>query len=133
MDFSGQYELQSHENVEQFMSALGVPDDTIEKIKNLKSVTKIVQNGKDFIVAVQTGNQMLVNNFTLGRETHVETPAGEKVKAIMNLEGQNKLVVKAKDITSVAEFNRDLLINTITLGDIIYKRISKKVEDTEED
>ncbi|XP_051898458.1 fatty acid-binding protein 1, liver-like [Pristis pectinata] len=133
MDFSGQYELQSQENMKPFMNALGIPDDMIEKIKELKSVTKIVQNGKDFIVAVQTGNQMLVNNFTLGRETYVETPTGEKVKATINLEGENKLVINTKDITSVAEFNGDLLINTITLGDIVYKRISKKTEDPDEE
>ncbi|XP_032891424.1 fatty acid-binding protein 1, liver-like [Amblyraja radiata] len=83
MDFSGQYELQSQENMKPFMSALGIPDEIIEKIKDLKSVTKIVQNGKDFIVAVQTGSQVLVNNFTLGHETHVETPAGDRVKVML--------------------------------------------------
>uniref|UniRef100_UPI00398F0332 fatty acid-binding protein 1, liver-like n=1 Tax=Pristiophorus japonicus TaxID=55135 RepID=UPI00398F0332 len=130
MDFSGQYELQSQENVELFMQALGIPDDLIEKIKDLKSVTKIVQNGDDFIIAIQTGSQVLVNNFTLGQETHVETPAGEKVKAIMNLEEGNKLVVNSKGITSVAEFNGDLLTNTITFGNVVYKRISKKIEES---
>ncbi|XP_067884845.1 fatty acid-binding protein 1, liver-like [Heterodontus francisci] len=129
MDFSGQYELQSQENFELFMKALGVPDDMIEKIKDLKRVTKIVQNGEDFIIAIQTGDQVLVNNFTLGQETHVQTPAGEKVKAIMNLEGENKLVVNAKDFTSIAEFNGDLLTNTITFGNVVYKQISKKVEE----
>ncbi|XP_059500738.1 fatty acid-binding protein 1, liver-like [Stegostoma tigrinum] len=129
MDFSGQYELQSQENMEEFMEVLGVPDDMIEKFKDLKRVTKIVQNGDDFIVAIQTGDQVLVNNFTLGQETHVQTPAGDRIKAIMNLEGENKLVVKAKDFTSVAEFDGDLLTNTITFGDVVYKQISKKVED----
>ncbi|XP_048458383.1 fatty acid-binding protein 1, liver-like [Rhincodon typus] len=114
MDFSGQYELQSQENMEQFMEVLGVPDDMIEKFKDLKRVTKIVQNGDDFIVAIQTGDQVLVNNFTLGQETHVQTPAGDKIKAIMNLEGENKLVVKAKDFTSVAEFDGDLLTNFLS-------------------
>ncbi|XP_060689255.1 fatty acid-binding protein 1, liver-like [Hemiscyllium ocellatum] len=135
MDFSGRYELQSQENVELFMDVLGVPDDMIEKIKDLKRVTKIVQNGEDFIVAIQTGDQVLVNNFTLGQETHVQTPAGDKIKAVMNLEEGNKLVVKAKDFTSVAEFNGDQLTNTITFGDVVYKQISKKVEepDAEED
>ncbi|XP_043551100.1 fatty acid-binding protein 1, liver-like [Chiloscyllium plagiosum] len=135
MDFSGRYELQSQENVELFMDVLGVPDDMIEKIKDLRRVTKIVQNGEDFIVAIQTGDEVLVNNFTLGQETHVQTPAGDKIKAVMNLEGGNKLVVKAKDFTSVAEFNGDQLTNTITFGDVVYKQISKKVEepDAEED
>ncbi|XP_072431258.1 fatty acid-binding protein, liver-like [Chiloscyllium punctatum] len=135
MDFSGRYELQSQENVELFMDVLGVPDDMIEKIKDLKRVTKIVQNGEDFIVAIQTGDEVLVNNFTLGQETHVQTPAGDKIKAVMNLEGGNKLVVTAKDFISVAEFNGDQLTNTITFGDVVYKQISKKVEepDSEED
>ncbi|XP_078055072.1 fatty acid-binding protein, liver-like [Mustelus asterias] len=135
MDFSGQYQLQSQENVELFMEVLGVPDDMIEKIKGLERVTKIVQNGEDFIVAIQTGDQVLVNNFTLGQETHMHTPAGDKIKAIMNLEGENKLVVKAKDFTSVAEFDGDQLINTITFGNVVYRQISKKIQepDVEED
>ncbi|XP_078264976.1 fatty acid-binding protein 1, liver-like [Rhinoraja longicauda] len=133
MDFSGQYELQSQENMKPFMSAVGIPSDDIEKIKYLKSVTKIVQNGKDFIVAIQTGNQVFVINFTLGHETHVATPAGDRVQAVMNLEGENKLVVNTKEITSVAEFIDDLLIHTITWGSIVYKRISKKIEEPDED
>ncbi|XP_059819469.1 fatty acid-binding protein 1, liver-like [Hypanus sabinus] len=132
MDFSGRYELQSQENMEPFLSALGIPDDEIEKLKDKKSVTKIVQNGDDFIVAIETGNWVLVNNFTLGHETQVETPTGERAKAIMNLEGENKLVVNIQDMTSVAEFNGDLLINVITLAGIVYKRISKKMENPNE-
>ncbi|GCB61990.1 hypothetical protein scyTo_0013006 [Scyliorhinus torazame] len=135
MDFSGRYELQSQENVELFMEALGVPDDMIEKIKGLKRVTKVVQNGEDFIVAIQTGEELFINNFTLGQETHMQTPAGEKIKATMNLEGGNKLVVKARDFTSIAEFDGDQLTNTITFGNVVFKQISKKITepDVEED
>ncbi|XP_038649154.1 uncharacterized protein LOC119963868 isoform X1 [Scyliorhinus canicula] len=135
MDFSGRYELQSQENVELFMEALGVPDDMIEKIKGLKRVTKVVQNGEDFIVAIQTGEELLINNFTLGQETQMQTPTGEKIRATMNLEGGNKLVVKARDFTSIAEFDGDQLTNTITFGNVVFKQISKKITepDVEED
>ncbi|XP_007896233.1 fatty acid-binding protein 1, liver [Callorhinchus milii] len=129
MDFSGQYELQSQENAVPFMKAMGLSDEMIGKVKDLKSTTKIVQTGQDILVAIHTGSQVLVNEFTLGKEMNMETPTGDTVKAMMKLEGDNKLVVTTAAITSVAELVEDRLINTITFQGIVYKRISKKVID----
>ncbi|XP_067843014.1 fatty acid-binding protein, liver-like [Heptranchias perlo] len=127
MAFNGKYELQSQENFAPFMKAIGLPDDLIEKGKDIKSVSDIVQTGHHFKITVTTGKKVLVNEFTIGQETEVESPSGEKIKAIVNLEGNNKLVVKMQTITSVTELTGDLLVNTMTVGDIIYKRTSKRV------
>lgn len=52
----------------------------IEKGKDLKSISEIVQNGKKFKVTVTTGSKVLTNEFTIGEEAELETPTGEKVK-----------------------------------------------------
>ncbi|XP_030048428.1 fatty acid-binding protein 1, liver [Microcaecilia unicolor] len=127
MGFAGKYELQSQENFEPFMKAIGLPDDLIEKGKDLKSISEIEQNGKTFKVTVTTGSKVLSNEFTIGEEAEIETLTGEKVKTIVHLEGDNKLVVNLKAVKSVTELAGDTLINTLTVGDIIYKRISKRV------
>ncbi|XP_010182339.1 PREDICTED: fatty acid-binding protein, liver [Mesitornis unicolor] len=127
MSFTGKYELQSHENFEPFMKALGLPDEQIQKGKDIKSISEIVQDGKKFKITVTTGTKVLHNEFTVGEECEMETLLGEKVKAIVHLEGNNKLVANLKGLKSVTELNGDIITNTMTLGDLTYKRISKRI------
>ncbi|XP_012629799.1 fatty acid-binding protein, liver [Microcebus murinus] len=126
MNFSGKYQLQSQENFEPFMKAMGLPDDLIQKGKDIKGVSEIVQNGKHFKLTITTGSKVMHNEFTLGEECELETMTGEKVKAVVQLEG-NKLVTTFKNIKSVTELNGDTITNTMTLGDIVFKRISKRI------
>ncbi|XP_005385438.1 PREDICTED: fatty acid-binding protein, liver [Chinchilla lanigera] len=127
MNFSGKYQLQSQENFEPFMKAVGVPEDFIQKGKDLKGTTEIVQNGKHFKITVSSGTKVTKNEFTLGQECEIETMSGEKVKAVIDMEGNNKLVTTLKNIKSVTEISGDTLTNTMTLGDIVFKRISKRI------
>lgn len=60
---------------------LGLPDDLIEKGKDIKSVSEIEQNGDSFKVTVTTGSKVMVNSFVIGQESEVETLTGEKIKA----------------------------------------------------
>ncbi|KAM3936564.1 fatty acid-binding protein 1, liver-like [Leptodactylus fuscus] len=126
MSFSGTFELQSQENYEPFMKASGIPDDLIQKGKDVKSVTEIVQKGNHFVVTVTTGPRVQRNEFTIGQEAELEAFSAEKVKATVNLV-DGKLVVNLKGVTSVTEISGDLLINVLTMNDIAYKKISKRV------
>ncbi|XP_076990993.1 fatty acid-binding protein, liver [Tamandua tetradactyla] len=127
MNFSGRYQLQSQENFEPFMKAIGMPDDLIQKGKDIKGVSEIVQDGKHFKFTISTGSKVIQNTFTLGEECELETMTGEKVKTVVQLEGDNKLVTTFKGIKSVSEFNGDTVTSTMTLGDIVFKRISKRI------
>ncbi|XP_004844615.1 fatty acid-binding protein, liver isoform X1 [Heterocephalus glaber] len=109
MNFSGKYQLQSQENFEPFMKAMGLPEDLIQKGKDIKAVSEIVQNGKNFKITVSTGNKVTKNEFTLGQESDMETMTGEKVKVVVNMEGDNKLVTTFKNIKSVTELSGDTL------------------------
>ncbi|XP_049640921.1 fatty acid-binding protein, liver [Suncus etruscus] len=127
MNFSGKYQLQSQENFEAFMKAIGLPDELIQKGKDIKGVTEVVQNGDHFKVVVTTGAKVITNEFTLGVESELETMTGEKVKAVVQKEGENKLVTSFKGIKSVTELNGDTATHTMTLGNIVFKRISKRI------
>ncbi|NXC30698.1 FABPL protein, partial [Campylorhamphus procurvoides] len=127
MSFTGKYELQSQENFEPFMKALGLPDDQIQKGKDLKSTTEIVQDGKKFKVTVTTGSKVLKNEFTVGEECELEMLTGEKAKGIVQMEGNNKLIANVKGLKSVTEINGDTITHTMMLGDLTCKRISKRV------
>ncbi|XP_069778837.1 fatty acid-binding protein, liver-like [Narcine bancroftii] len=127
MAFNGKYELQSQENFEPFMKAIGIADDMIEKWKGIKSVSEIVQTGDHFKITVTKGNKVIVNEFTIGEEMEVEGPTGEQIKALVIAEGDNKLVAKMQNIASVIEVIGDQLIITMTIGDIDFKRTNKRV------
>ncbi|XP_037662897.1 fatty acid-binding protein, liver [Choloepus didactylus] len=127
MNFSGRFQLQSQENFEAFMKAVGLPDDLIQKGKDIKGVTEIVQDGKHFKLTISTGSKVIQNEFNLGEECELETMTGDKVKAVVRLEGDNKLVTNFKGITSVSELNGDTMVSTMTLGDIVLKRVSKRI------
>ncbi|XP_073674946.1 fatty acid binding protein 1-B.1 [Garra rufa] len=127
MSFSGKYQLESQEGFVEFMKAVGLPDELIEKGKDIKSVSEIEQNGDQFKVVITTGAKVLTNVFTIGQETEIETLTGDKVKAVVNKEG-NKLKVVLNTITSITELvDENTLVNTLTRGNLVYKRISKRV------
>ncbi|NWI20487.1 FABPL protein, partial [Crypturellus soui] len=110
MSFNGKYELQSQENFEAFMKALGLPDEQIQKGKDIKSVSEIVQDGKKFKLTVTTGSKVMVSEFTIGEETEIEMVTGGKVKAVVQMEGDNKLVATTeKGVKSVTVLNGDTL------------------------
>ncbi|NWI58476.1 FABPL protein, partial [Calyptomena viridis] len=127
MSFTGKYELQSQENFEPFMKALGLPDEQIQKGKDLKSITEIVQDGKKFKITTTTGSKVMKNEFTVGEESEFELMTGEKAKAIVQMEGNNKLVANVKGMKSITELSGDTITLTMVLGDVSYKRISKRI------
>ncbi|XP_020330658.1 fatty acid-binding protein, liver-type [Oncorhynchus kisutch] len=127
MSFSGKYQLETHDNFEPFMKAIGLPDELIQEGKDIKSISEIEETGDHFKVTVTTGTKILTNSFTLGQETELETLTGEKVNSVVMREG-NKLKVSLKGIDSVTELaDANTLVNTMTVAGITYKRISKRI------
>ncbi|XP_051965220.1 fatty acid binding protein 1-B.1 [Xyrauchen texanus] len=127
MSFSGKYQLESQEGFVEFMKAVGLPDDLIEKGKDIKSVSEIEQKGDQFKVTVTTGPKVLTNTFTIGQEAEIENLAGEKIKTVVTKDG-NKLKVVLNRVTSITELvDGNTLVDTLTLGDIVFKRVSKRV------
>lgn len=64
----------------QRTSVTGLPDDLIQKGKDVKSVSEIEENGDHFKITITTGSKVLTNEFTLGQEAEMETMTGEKIK-----------------------------------------------------
>ncbi|XP_010795638.1 fatty acid-binding protein, liver-type [Notothenia coriiceps] len=127
MSFSGRYQLESQENFEPFMKAIGLPDELIQKGKDIKSISEIEENGDHFKVTVTTGSKVLVNSFTIGKEAELETVTGEKVKSVVHREGK-KLKVCLKGIESITEMvDANTILNTMTVAGIVYKRTIKRM------
>lgn len=57
-----------------------MPDEVIQQVKAIKSISEIEQNGDDFKITTTTGPKVMVNKFTIGKETEMVTITGEKIK-----------------------------------------------------
>uniref|UniRef100_A0A8K9VDA3 Cytosolic fatty-acid binding proteins domain-containing protein n=1 Tax=Oncorhynchus mykiss TaxID=8022 RepID=A0A8K9VDA3_ONCMY len=117
MSFSGKYQMESHDNFESFMEAVGLPDELIQEGKDVKSISEIEETGDHFKVTVTTGTKILTNSFTIGQETELESPTGEKVNSVVMREG-NKLTAILNGIEYVTE---------LTDANTLVKRRAKQV------
>ncbi|KAJ8406138.1 hypothetical protein AAFF_G00310260 [Aldrovandia affinis] len=130
MAFTGKYEVESQENYDEFLQRLGIADDIIEKGRNAKIITEVVQNGNDFTWSQIYPNKTMINKFTIGQECEMETMAGTKFKANVSMDG-GKLSVKFPNYQQVVEICGDKLIENSTVsgakGTVTMKRTSKRV------
>uniref|UniRef100_A0A3P9HTB6 Fatty acid binding protein 1b, tandem duplicate 1 n=1 Tax=Oryzias latipes TaxID=8090 RepID=A0A3P9HTB6_ORYLA len=127
MSFTGKYQLESSENYEAFMKAVGISDENIQLTKGLKSITEMEENGDNFKVTVTTGSHVIINSFTIGQETEMLSVTGEKIKTVVKKEG-TKLMMSLKRADIVTELvDGNTLVTTMTLGDIVYKTTYKRI------
>ncbi|XP_078405867.1 gastrotropin-like [Cetorhinus maximus] len=125
MNFTGKYKFGSQENYEQFMKALGVPDDAIECGRKLKFDTEVVQNGNDFTWSQIYPCHTTTNKFIVGKESDFEILNCDKVKVTANLEG-GKLLMNFPNYVYTAMIEGDKLVETSVCGQITLKRLHTK-------
>ncbi|XP_053572194.1 gastrotropin-like [Bombina bombina] len=126
MAFAGKYEVESQENYDAFMKVIGIPDDTIERGRNFKYTTEVIQNGNEFTWSQIYPNHTSTNKFIVGQESDLETMSGKKFKALIKLEG-GKIIVDFPKYHHTSEIVDGKLVETSVSGGVTFKRISKKV------
>ncbi|XP_063301426.1 gastrotropin-like [Pelobates fuscus] len=126
MAFSGKYEVESQENYDAFMKLIGIPDDKIEKGRDFKFTTEVVQNGNEFTWSQIFPGYTLTNKFTVGQEADMETMGGKKFKTTVKLDG-GKLVVDFPKYHQTTEISGGKLVEISEAGGVTFKRVSKKL------
>ncbi|XP_044515781.1 gastrotropin [Gracilinanus agilis] len=106
---------------------LGISKDTIEKYRNFKTLTEVVQDGNNFTwINTYPGGQVVTNKFTIGKECEMETMGGKKFKATVQMEG-NKIVATFPNYQQTSEIVGGKLVEISTSGGVTYERVSKKL------
>ncbi|XP_053572195.1 gastrotropin-like [Bombina bombina] len=126
MAFSGKYEVESQQNYDEFMKAIGIPDDVIERGRDFKFTTEVVQNGNDFTWSQIYPGHTKTNKFTVGQESEMETVSGKKFKATVQLEG-GKLVCGFGKYLHTSEIANGKLVETSVAGGLTFVRTSKRL------
>ncbi|XP_061690395.1 gastrotropin-like [Syngnathoides biaculeatus] len=125
MSFTGKYELESQENYEKFLEAIGL----LSAKTDSKVQTEVLQDGNAFTWTQSTPNWTWSNKFTIGKECELVTMKGSKFKAPVSMEG-GKISVQFPQYLFTAEMvNNKLVMNCITPGEkgVTFKRVSKKI------
>ncbi|KAJ8332684.1 hypothetical protein SKAU_G00424730 [Synaphobranchus kaupii] len=130
MAFTGKYEMESQENYDEFLKRIGVPDDVIEKGRNFKTVTEVVQNGNEFTWSQVYPNKTMTNKFVIDQESEIETMSGTRFKATVSMDG-GKICVNFPNYQQTVQLSGDKLIECSTVtgakGTLTMKRTSKRI------
>uniref|UniRef100_A0A8C7JHK7 Tetratricopeptide repeat protein 1 n=1 Tax=Oncorhynchus kisutch TaxID=8019 RepID=A0A8C7JHK7_ONCKI len=122
-----QWETETQEGYEEFCKLVGIPDDIIEKGRDYKLITEVVQNGNEFSWSqLYPTNKSVTNKFVIDQECDMETIGGKKFKATVTMEG-GKLSTKFPKYHHTSEISGGKLIETSTVGSVVLKRTSKKI------
>lgn len=125
MAFEGKYELESQDNYEEFLEAIGL----LSAKTDHKVITEVVQDGDNFTWTQTIPNWSWSNKFTVGQECELTTMTGTKFKAPVTKEG-SKISVQFPQYQFTAEIIDDkLVMHCIIPGEkgVSFKRISKRI------
>ncbi|XP_048344416.1 gastrotropin isoform X1 [Sphaerodactylus townsendi] len=104
-----------------------LPADVIEKGRNYKIVTEVIQNGDEFTWSqIYPGGKSMSNCFVIGKESEMETMGGKKFKATVKMEG-GKMVATFPNYHHTAEIIGNKLVEISTVAGVTFKRISKRM------
>ncbi|XP_068125105.1 fatty acid-binding protein, liver-like [Hyperolius riggenbachi] len=125
MAFNGTWNVYHQENYDNFLRAVGLPEDIVKVAKDINPVIEIQQTGNDFVVTSKTPKHSQTNSFTVGKESEVTGVGGKKLKVLVNLEG-GKLVSKGENFSHIQEVQGNEMVERITVGSETLIRKSKK-------
>ncbi|XP_070769759.1 gastrotropin-like [Enoplosus armatus] len=124
MAFTGKYVLESQENYEAFLKALGIKD--AKDHNNEEIITDIYQND-NFRLTKFLMDKTWNNTFLIGKESELETLDGETFKTTVTLDG-GKLMIQFPKYVYTAEVVGDKLVEVNTIDAVTNKMVSKKTK-----
>ncbi|XP_061644057.1 gastrotropin-like [Phyllopteryx taeniolatus] len=125
MSFTGKYELESQENYDKFLEAIG----RLSAKTDSKVQTEVLQDGNGFTWTQTTANWTWSNKFTTGQECELVTMTGSKFKAPVSMEG-GKISIQFPQYLFTAEMVNDkLVMSCITPGEkgVTFTRVSRRI------
>eukprot|EP01010_Urceolus_cornutus_P001608 NODE_2166_length_622_cov_314.755672_g1706_i0.p1 GENE.NODE_2166_length_622_cov_314.755672_g1706_i0~~NODE_2166_length_622_cov_314.755672_g1706_i0.p1 ORF type:complete len:133 (-),score=11.94 NODE_2166_length_622_cov_314.755672_g1706_i0:110-508(-) len=128
---SGKYELESQENFEKWLVALGVPEAKANLMGKSKTVVEVSVAGTQLtmVYPARPDRAEIKNVITLGQESEVDTPMG-KNKVNLAQDGNNlKGTVSGmgKTMNSTFAFSASGFVDTVVLGDVTATRRYKRI------
>ncbi|XP_051916758.1 gastrotropin-like [Hippocampus zosterae] len=127
MSFTGNYELESQENYEEFLKEIGL----LSAKTDSKVQTEVLQDGNDFTWTQTTPKWTWSNKFTTGQECELFTMTGSTFKAPVSMDGGKISVLFPQYLFTAEMVNDKLVMKCITPGEkgVTFTRVSKRTSD----
>nr|XP_040029983.1 gastrotropin-like [Gasterosteus aculeatus aculeatus] len=125
MAFAGKYELESQENYEEFLAAIGLLNAKTDH----KVITEVLQDGSGFTWTQSIPNWTWSNKFTVGQDCELTTMKGVKFTAAVTMEG-GKISIPFPQYHFTAELIEDKLVMIcLTPGEksVTFRRTSRRI------
>ncbi|XP_068971571.1 sodium/calcium exchanger regulatory protein 1 isoform X1 [Bombus flavifrons] len=128
--FGKQYKLQSSENFDDFLKALGVGIMTRKMGSSVSPVIELTENNGVYTLKTTSAFKNSEIKFKLGEEFDEETADGRKVKSVCTLDGNKLIQVQKgeKDTTIEREFTPTEMKAIMKVDDIVCTRVYKVQE-----
>lgn len=125
--YNKKYKLETSENFEEFMKALGVGLLTRKMGNAVSPVIELTKNGDEYTLTSNSTFKNSAITFKLNKEFDEETPDGRHVKSLITQEGNKLIHVQKgdKETKIIREFKPDEVVMTLTVDDIVCKRVYK--------
>jgi len=123
--FIGRFVVESKENYDGFMKAVGIPDEYIEMSRDVKVVTEIKKDGDGYIITRIRPQKTISNKIVLGKECELDTIKGDKIKCTTTMNG-DKLESRGDKYLVVMEMSGGKLKENVTFNGHTMSRVSKK-------
>ncbi|CAH0713609.1 unnamed protein product, partial [Brenthis ino] len=117
--FGTEFTLDKDENFDEFMASLGISGEKAERMRNNKSVQKLVKIGDDeYVFVFVSDNGTKEVKFKNGVEFDEEVAEGVVAKSTVTVDGnvviQQQKFGDGRTLTYKREFSKDSLVLTIT-------------------
>jgi len=123
--FIGRFIVESKENYDAFMKAVGVPEEYIAMSRDVKVITEIKKDGDGYVISRIRPQKTVTNKIVIGQETELDTIKGDKVKCKTTLNG-GKLESRGDKYCVVMEMDGGKLKEHVTFNGHTMSRVSKK-------
>ncbi|XP_054158643.1 fatty acid-binding protein-like [Oppia nitens] len=129
-NFTRSYTYKSSEYVEEFLKAIGVPDDEIVQWSKVKPNGEISKQGDKWTIKTIMADKTYEINFELGKEFDETQPDGTKVKTTI-VKGEDKQLIQTQtngkiEVKTVRDFNGPEVVTTATVGSVKAKWVYTK-------
>ncbi|KAF0286710.1 Fatty acid-binding protein [Amphibalanus amphitrite] len=126
--YNGEYKLETSENFDEYMKAVGVGMLTRKAAASATPVLTVTVDGDHWKIKQVTSFKTHEEEFTIGVEQEKSTPDGRKVKSIVTKEGDKIIDKQVGDKTSIIirEFSDAGITSIATVDNISCKRFYKR-------
>ncbi|TOF85603.1 hypothetical protein CGJ15_25850, partial [Vibrio parahaemolyticus] len=126
MSIAGTYVHSSNELYSEWLTALGVPADSLAKLVAAKPTLEVSQSGNQIVVKTTAGDKNFTNTIKLGEDSKAELPGGIEYTVNMTKSGsslEGTWTMGGKTGKATVTFTDSGVTQTMALGDVTAKRV----------